>query len=115
MMNRKERRAAAHKDRKLARKAHFAVATTPESQPDTAIDPNLTSNHGGADALVRPLVRSRPPGRPSPTAEPPLSAFPSLSSISLAQLTANRANAASPVITAPSSFYRQKTQLASNR
>jgi hypothetical protein len=50
------------------------------------------------------LVRSRPPGRPTPNAEPSLSAFPaftipepglpfpSLSSISPAQLTANRAN-----------------------
>ncbi len=113
MMNRKERRAAAHKELKLARKARFAVATPPESQAllGSGVDPNLTSNDGGADALVR----GRRPGRPSPTAEPPLSAFPSLSSISLAQLTANRANAASPVITAPSSFYRQKTQLASNR
>ncbi len=72
--------------------------------PDTAIDPNLLKNDGGADALVRPLVRGRPPGRPSPIAEPPRSTFPAfsipepgrpfppLSSISLAQLTANRAN-----------------------
>jgi hypothetical protein len=56
-MNRQERRAAAHKDRKLARKASFPVATTIEGIPE--------------------------PGLP----------FPSLSSISLAQLTANRANA----------------------
>jgi hypothetical protein len=44
MMNRKERRVAAHKALKLARKARKAglpVAT------------NLTSDHGGADALVR--------------------------------------------------------------
>jgi hypothetical protein len=66
--------------------------------PDTAIDPNLLKNDGGADALGRPL------GRPSPIAEPPRSTFPAfsipepgrpfppLSSISLAQLTANRAN-----------------------
>ncbi len=53
MMNRKERRAAAHKARKLARKGGFPVVTTPESQPDTAINPSLMSNHGGADALVR--------------------------------------------------------------
>jgi hypothetical protein len=96
MMTRKERRVAAHKELKLARKARKAglpVATTP------------TSNHGGADALVR----SRPPGRPSqalldsPTTatfpaftipEPGLP-FPSLSSISPAQLTANRANSQS--------------------
>jgi hypothetical protein len=52
-MNRKQRRAAAHKALKLARKAHFPATTTPESQPDTAIDPNLLTNHGGADALVR--------------------------------------------------------------
>jgi hypothetical protein len=101
MMNRKERRVAAHKALKLARKARFAVAATPVSQPDTAINPSLMSNHGGADALVR----SRPSGRPGPTAEPSLSAFPAftipepglpfptLSSISPAQLTANRANA----------------------
>jgi hypothetical protein len=69
---------------KLARKARFAVATPPESQA-ALIDPNLLSNHGGADALVRPLVRGRPPGRPSPNAEPPRP-------ISPAQLTANRAN-----------------------
>ncbi len=90
-MNRKERRVAAHKELKLARKARFAVATTPGV---STIHPNLTSNDGGADALVRTLVRGRPPGRPGPIAGPPLSAFPaSLSSISLAQLTANRANA----------------------
>jgi GT2 family glycosyltransferase len=52
MMNRKERRAAAHKELKLARKARKAglpVATTPGV---STIHPNLTSNHGGADALV---------------------------------------------------------------
>jgi hypothetical protein len=47
MMNRKERRIAAHKELKLARKARKAGL------------PNLTSDHGGADALVR----SRPAPR----------------------------------------------------
>ena len=36
IMNRKERRAVAHKDRKIARKAGFPVATTPESQSNPA-------------------------------------------------------------------------------
>ena len=66
MMNRKERRAAAHKDLKLARKAGFPVATTTEAvKPPVAMD-----------AIPEP-------GLP----------YPSLASISLAQLTANRANA----------------------
>ena len=72
-MTRKERRVAAHKELKLARKARkagFPVATT--------------LGDGGADALVR----SRPPGRPSPKAEPPRP-------ISPAQLTANPANSQS--------------------
>jgi len=64
MMNRKERRAAAHKDLKLARKAGFPLATTTEAGKPVALD-----------------------GIPEPGLP-----YPSLASISLAQLTANRAN-----------------------
>jgi len=62
-MDRKERRAAAHKERKLARKAGFptAEAATPSATISTIPEPGLP--------------------------------FPSLSSISPAQLAANRANA----------------------
>lgn len=74
MMSRKERRAAAHKDRKLARKGGFPVATTPESQPNP--EAAKTGKPVAIDGFPEP-------GLP----------FPSLSSISLAQLTANRANA----------------------
>jgi hypothetical protein len=69
-------RAAAHKDRKLARKAGSPVATTAESQSNPAL----------ADA-VKPVAMDGIP-------EPGLP-FPSRASISLAQLTADRANAQS--------------------
>jgi hypothetical protein len=73
-MDRKERRAAAHKERKLARKAGF-----PSAPP------------APAEAAATPPVAIPEPGIP----------FPSLSSISPAQLAANRANA--QLSTGPSS------------
>ncbi len=86
MMNRKERRVAAHKELKLARKARFAVAT-PESQPDAALVQALKTVSqallGSPTTATFPAFTIPEPGLP----------FPSLSSISLAQLTANRANA----------------------
>jgi hypothetical protein len=66
-MDRKERRAAAHKQRKLARKAGFPTAATAAE----AATPSATI-----------------PGIPEPGLP-----FPSLSSISPSQLAANRANA----------------------
>ena len=78
MMNRKQRRAAAHQQRKADRKAGF-----PPPQPPP---PAITLEEIIAEAAVTPSapVSAIPePGLP----------FPSLSSISPAQLTANRANA----------------------
>ena len=84
IMNRKERRAVAHKDRKIARKAGFPVATTPESQSNPA--PAESPLNGVPASIEEPPAAI--PGIPEPGLP-----YPSLSSISLAQLTANRANA----------------------
>jgi len=65
-MNRKERRAAAHQQRKAARRAGFPAPTTTEAAMPSVILEGIPE-----------------PGLP----------FPSLSSISPAQLAANRANA----------------------
>jgi hypothetical protein len=82
-MNRKERRAAAHKERKLARKAGFPTLPPPPPTPPPT---------PAAPAPVKPVSPAIPePGIP----------FPSLSSISPAKLAANRANA--QLSTGPSS------------
>jgi len=102
-MNRKERRAVAHKDRKIARKAGFPAATNPESQPHAG--PAEAFKPGSQTVLGSPMTsNTEPPPNASSafTEEPPVAIlgipepglpFPSLASISLAQLAANRANA----------------------
>ncbi len=94
-MNRKERRASAHKERKLARKA--GLTTQPENAEQVGAAASTCTSERAEH------ISATPPTAPAPTAaatpvtvagipEPGLP-FPSLSSISPAQLAANRANA----------------------
>jgi hypothetical protein len=95
----------AYKERKLARKAGFPLATTPESQPNPqpveAFKQGSQAAPGSATtANAEPLCSASPafiedaPAGVDGIPEPGLP-YPSLSSIALAQLTANRANAQS--------------------
>ena len=110
-MNRTERRAAAHKDRKLARKAGFPI---PQPQPRYHRRPLPPRSRSSSRKLPNPSLPSPTPNSP-PTAPTPNSPPVQKPTPAAPSLPKTAPPTASPVTMAPSSFSLPKTPMASKR